>query len=193
MIGGPQILSAIFLATSENWRRNSLAFVGGAAVSISLVVGVTYLLGTGPIEQRAPTPTRTAIVLTGLLLVMVHTYRNRAKSGPPQWMEKLKTATPWFSFRLGFLLLGFFPTDILTSITVGAYLAAQNSPPTDAVPFVLLTLLVLSLPSLTLIAFGERAERFLPKARDCMDANSWIVTELVLLVFMAIALNNFFA
>ncbi|WP_254521923.1 GAP family protein [Natrinema caseinilyticum] len=51
--------------------------------------------------------TRTAIVLTGLLLAMVHTYRNRAESGPPRWMEKLETATPWFSFRLGFLLLGF--------------------------------------------------------------------------------------
>ncbi|WP_254521922.1 GAP family protein [Natrinema caseinilyticum] len=79
----------------------------------------------------------------------------------------------------------------MTSVTVGAYLAAQNSPLTDAVPFVLLTLLVLSLPSLTLIAFGERAERYLPKTRDWMDANSWIVTELVLLIFMAIALNNF--
>lgn len=32
MISGPQILSAIFLATSEEWRRNSLAFVVGAAV-----------------------------------------------------------------------------------------------------------------------------------------------------------------
>lgn len=34
MIAGPQILSAIFLATSEDWRRNSAAFVGGAAISI---------------------------------------------------------------------------------------------------------------------------------------------------------------
>jgi hypothetical protein len=33
MIAGPQILSAIFLATSENWKRNSLAFIAGAAIS----------------------------------------------------------------------------------------------------------------------------------------------------------------
>jgi small neutral amino acid transporter SnatA (MarC family) len=38
MIAGPQILSAIFLATSEDWRRNSAAFVAGAAVSITIVV-----------------------------------------------------------------------------------------------------------------------------------------------------------
>ena len=35
MIAGPQILSAIFLATSENWRGNSLAYVAGAACSIT--------------------------------------------------------------------------------------------------------------------------------------------------------------
>ena len=32
MIAGPQILSAIFLATSEHWRRNSAAYVAGAAL-----------------------------------------------------------------------------------------------------------------------------------------------------------------
>ena len=31
MVAGPQILSAIFLATSENWRRNSAAYVAGAS------------------------------------------------------------------------------------------------------------------------------------------------------------------
>lgn len=29
MIAGPQILSAIFLATTENWQKNSAAFVAG--------------------------------------------------------------------------------------------------------------------------------------------------------------------
>jgi small neutral amino acid transporter SnatA (MarC family) len=34
-IAGPQILSAIFLATSEKSASNSAALVGGAAVSIT--------------------------------------------------------------------------------------------------------------------------------------------------------------
>jgi hypothetical protein len=44
MIAGPQILSAIFLATSESWRRNSAAYVAGAALSITLMdcLGSTY-------------------------------------------------------------------------------------------------------------------------------------------------------
>ncbi|WP_265109879.1 GAP family protein [Halosolutus halophilus] len=190
MIAGPQILSAIFLATSERWRRNSVAFVGGAAVSITLVVTITYLFSTGTIGQRASNTTLSAIVVVALLLAMVHTYRTRATSKPPRWMGRLETATPRFSFRLGFLLMGFFPTDVLTSVTVGSYLAARNAPWTDAVPFILLTLLVLALPSLTLVAFGERAEAVLPKIRDWMNTNSWIVSEVVILFFIAMSLNN---
>ncbi len=190
MIGGPQILSAIFLATSENWRRNSVAFVGGAAISIPLVVAAAYVFSTGVTEQGEPNTTVSAIVLVALLLAMVHTYQTREESEPPRWMGKLETATPRFSFRLGFLLMGFFPTDVLTSVAVGSYLAARNAPWTDAVPFILLTLLLLALPSLALVAFGERAETFLPKARTWMNSHSWIVNEVVLLLFVAMSLNN---
>ncbi len=190
MIGGPQILSAIFLATSENWRRNSAAFVGGAAISIPLVVAAAYVFSTGVTEQGEPNTTVSTIVLVALLLAMAHTYQTREESEPPRWMGKLETATPRFSFRLGFLLMGFFPTDVLTSVAVGSYLAARNAPWTDAVPFILLTLLLLALPSLALVAFGERAETFLPKARTWMNSHSWIVNEVVLLLFVAMSLNN---
>lgn len=187
MIAGPQILSPIFLATTENWRRNSAAYVGGAALSITLVVTIAYVFGVGAIGQGASNTTLSAVVL---VLAMVQTFRTRDESEPPQWMGELGAATPRFSFRLGFLLLGFFPTDVLTSVAVGSYLAANGSPWTDVVPFILLTLLVLSLPLLVLIAFGERAEAFLPRARDWMDTNSWIVNEVVILFFIAITINT---
>jgi hypothetical protein len=37
---------------------------------------------------------------------------------------------------------------------------------------------------------GERAERVLPKVRDWMNENSWIVNELVLLLFVGIVIGN---
>ncbi|MFC4541343.1 GAP family protein [Halosolutus amylolyticus] len=190
MIGGPQILSAVFLATSERWRRNSAAFVGGAAISITLVVTIAYAFSTGTIGQRASNTTVSAIVVVALSFAMVHTYRTRATSEPPRWMGTLQSASPRFSFRLGFLLMGFFPTDILTSVTVGSYLAASDAPLVHAVPFILLTLLALSLPSLALVAFRERAETALPKARDWMNANSWLVSEAVILLFLVMSLSN---
>src|SRR3954451_8808460 len=53
MVAGPQILSAIFLATTENWKRNSALFVLGAGLSITTVVTAAYLLGNGASGQGA--------------------------------------------------------------------------------------------------------------------------------------------
>lgn len=51
-------------------------------------------------------------------------------------------------------------------------------------------MLLLGLPALTQLLLGERAQGTLPKVRDCMDDNSWVTSEIVLLVFMALATSN---
>nr|WP_256487656.1 MULTISPECIES: GAP family protein [unclassified Haladaptatus] len=190
MIAGPQILSAIFLATSENWRRNSAAFVFGSALSITFLVSLAYFLGIGANRQRGSNTTLSVIVLVLLLAAMVHTYLTREESEPPKWMGKLTTANPRFSFRLGFLLLGFFPTDILTSVAVGSYLSANGLAWTDSLGFIAITLLFLAFPALVLLAFGKRAQAWLPKAREWMNDNSWIVSEAVILLFVGMSLND---
>ena len=121
---------------------------------------------------------------------MLRTYLKREESEPPKWMGKLQTATPRFSFRLGALLLGIFPTDILTSVAVGTFLAAHGDDWVDALPFIGLTLLFLSLPALTVVALRERGQVLLPKIRDWMNTHSWIVNELVLALFVGLTLNN---
>lgn len=70
---------------------------------------------------------------------------------------------------------GVFPTDILTSFAVGSYLSSQGNPWLHLVPFLLLTLLFLALPAILLLVFGQRAQAFLPKARDWMNTNSWVL------------------
>jgi hypothetical protein len=196
MIAGPQILSPIFLATSEQWRRNSLAYVSGAAVSISLVVVIAYLLGNslgggnGGLLGANAKQLLYLVVLVLLLYAAFTTFRNRNVSEPPKWMGTLTSASPRFSLKLGFLLLGVFPTDIVTSVSVGTYLAANGSPVTDAAGFVLLTLFILALPSLSVFLLGERAEAVLPKIRDWMNSNSWIISEAVILLFVLLTLQN---
>jgi Sap, sulfolipid-1-addressing protein len=190
MIAGPQILSAIFLATSENWQRNSAAYVTGAALSITIFVTAAYLLGGGGRDGGPSGDTVYVIILVLLLAAAVYVYLKRDESEPPKWMGRLQTANPRFSFTLGFLLLGIFPTDILTSFAVGAYLAAHNDAWSDAIPFILLTLLLLALPSLLLLIFHERAKTFLPKARDWMNTNSWVVNEIVIVFFILITIDS---
>jgi hypothetical protein len=190
MIAGPQILSAIFLATSENWQRNSAAYILGASLSITAFVTLAYLLGNGVSNDGDSNDTIYIIVLVLLVAAAVHAYLKRQESEPPKWMGKLQTASPRFSFTLGFLLLGVFPTDILTSVAVGSYLAAHGDEWVDALPFIALTLLFLALPSLLLLVFRERAQAFLPKARNWMNTNSWIVNEIVIGLFIVITINS---
>jgi threonine/homoserine/homoserine lactone efflux protein len=121
---------------------------------------------------------------------MVYVFLTRKKAEPPKWMGKLETATPRVSFRLGFLLLGAFPTDILTSVAVGSYLSGHGDPWWHFLPFLLVTLLFLALPVLIVLAFGKRGRAFLPKARDWMNANSWLVSEIVLVFFILITISN---
>jgi hypothetical protein len=190
MIAGPQILSAIFLATSENWRRNSAAYVIGAALSITIIVTIAFLVGDGARQGGTPDTTIYVVVLVLLVAAAIHTYVKREESEPPKWMGKLQTATPGFSFKLGFLLLGVFPTDILTSVAVGSYLAGHSDPWWHLLPFLALTLFFLAVPSLLLVAFGERAQLFLPKAREWMNTNSWVVNEIVIGLFIVLTINS---
>ena len=190
MIAGPQILTAIFLATSEHWQRNTAAFLAGATLSITLVVSLAYLLSPGAPREGGSNQTVDVIVLILLLAAMVHAFLARKQSEPPKWMGKLQTASPRFSFTLGFLLLGVFPTDIFTSVAVGAFLSSHGDPWWHLLPFLGLTLLFLALPVLLVLAFGKRGRAFLPKVRDWMNTNSWVVNEIVLAFFVLLAINS---
>jgi hypothetical protein len=120
MIAGPQILSAVFLATSEHWQRNTAADLAGATLSITPVVSLAYLLSPGAPREGGSNQTVNVVVLVLLLAAMVHVFLARKQSEPPKWMGKLQTANPRLAFTLGFLLLGVFPTDILTSVAAAS-------------------------------------------------------------------------
>jgi threonine/homoserine/homoserine lactone efflux protein len=190
MIAGPQILSAIFLATSEDWRGNSAALVAGAAVSITAIVTVAFFLSDGASKQGASGHALDIIFMVLLVAAGVHTFLTRKTSKPPKWMGKLEEEKPKGAFKLGFLLLGVFPTDILTSFAVGGSVAAHHDSWLEVLPFVLVTLLFLALPSLCVLLLGEKAKVALPKVRDWMNNNSWIVSECVIGLFVIITASS---
>ena len=75
---------------------------------------------------------------------MAYVFHSRKQTEPPKWMGKLETASPRFSFTLGFLLLGFFPSDLITSIVIGTHLANHGDPWWHVLPFVLFTVFLLA-------------------------------------------------
>lgn len=189
MIAGPQIITAFFFATSDAWKKTSAVYVLGAAISIPLVVAIGYLLANKVAGGGSQQGTDWGIVAL-LLFAMLHKFRTRAESEPPKWMGRLQTATTRFAFVIGFLLLGFFPSDLVTALSVGGRLGNHGDPIWDAIPYVVLTLLLLALPALGVALLGSRAERRLPAIRDWMNDNSWIVSEVVLAFFIVIVLTG---
>lgn len=194
MVAGPQIISAVFFATSERWGRLSAAYVLGAACSIALVLAAGYVLagafGGGDSDGDTRSPGIDYAIVALLLFAMVHKFRTRDESEPPKWMGRLQSATPAMAFGLGFMLLGFFPSDLVTGLTIGAHLGNNGDPAWYALPFLLLTVLLLASPALAVVALGRRGEQVLPRVRDWMNTNSWIVSEVVLALFVVIVLTG---
>jgi len=194
MIAGPQIISAFFLATSQRWAGCSVAYVAGAAVSITTFVTIAYLVARGgknaADDEHTANLTLDWIILALLVILILRVFLTRKTSEPPKWMGKLQEASPRFAFILGLLLLGVFPTDILTSVTAGLHAARHDEPWWHLLPFVGLTLLFLAVPALGVVLLGRRAEVVLPKVRDWMNNNAWVVSEVVLVFFAALTINS---
>lgn len=53
-----------------------------------------------------------------------------------------------------------------------------------------MTALLLGSPAIGVLLLGHRAKTVLPRVRDWMNDNSWIVSEVVLLLFVAITINS---
>jgi Sap, sulfolipid-1-addressing protein len=194
MIAGPQIITSFFLATSQRWAVNSLAYVGAAAISITSFATIAYLVARGAKDaaDSEHTANRTLdwIILALLVVLILRVYLTRKTSHPPKWMAKLQGAEPKFAFVLGLLLLGIFPTDILTSATAGLYVGRHDDAWWHLLPFIGLTLLFLAAPSTGVVLLGRRAEAVLPKIRDWMNDNAWVVSEIVLVFFAGLTINS---
>jgi threonine/homoserine/homoserine lactone efflux protein len=189
MSAGPQIVTATFLATSQGAKRNSLAFLGGVATATTIGVTVFFLLGSGIAGEQNEGKDWLDWVIIGLLVFLViWVFVKRNETQPPKWMGRLQRANARFAVTIGFLLYLLMPTDLVAMATVGAYIARQGDPWWHTLGFVLLTVLIAGLPFIMLLAMGKRAESALPRIREWMNANSWIVNEAVLLFFLAMAL-----
>jgi hypothetical protein len=196
MIAGPQIISAFFLATGEGWGKNSIAYVAGAGLSVTTVTTLAYLVARGSTSAAGSDHSGTVdrviewVVLALVLFLIGRVYLTRHTSEPPKWMSKLQTATPKFAFLLGLALLGVFPTDIAGSTAAGLHVARHGDPWWQVLPFVGLTLLFLAGPSLTVVLLGRRAAVVLPKIRDWMNQDAWVINEIVLVFFAAVTINS---
>ncbi len=197
MIAGPQIVTAIVLATSAGARRDSAYFLLGVAAATTLGVTVAYhltgFLKTGLLRKGGGSRLEHAVdvaIIAVLLLLAWNVFRHRKHADPPRWMARLQAATPLFAFMMGFLMFALLPGDLLGMFAVGAHLAHRGEAWWNALLFVGLTVFLAGVPLLLRVTLGSKAGELLPEVRDWMTKNSWIVSEVVIGFFLLACLKH---
>jgi hypothetical protein len=193
MMAGPQIMSAIVFVTSERAVKNSLAFVLGVlvatAIGVAALRGILSLLGDsvslGDSSDNGSAGQVIQFALVALLIAAaIKNYVRRETVEPPKWLGKLQQADPRQALRTGLLVILFMPSDVIVMLTVATNLEHTGDSLGAALPFILLTALVAAVPLLGYLIFHRRAVSAMPKLRDWMSANSWLVNIIVCVVFV---------
>jgi hypothetical protein len=197
MNAGPQIMSAIIFVTAPKALRLSAYFLAGVVIAVTVGVTVTYTLATvlgNSISLGDPSDSGSIgniiqYLLVGLLVFLsIRSYLGRETSEPPRWLGAMQNAKPGTAFMAGLLLLSVFPSDFVILLTVGMNLAQSGASLLGAVPFVAATIFIAALPVLSYLLFRHRAVRAMPKVRDWMNANSWLVNIIVYVIFILLIL-----
>jgi hypothetical protein len=197
MMAGPQIMSAIIFVTHERAVPISTAFVAGVAlataVGVTIAAGVAALLGSGvDLGDDSSGGSAGNVIQIALIALLaaaaLKNYLGRATAEPPAWLGKLLQADPKQALKTGLLVILVMPSDIVIMLTVGFNLETTGSALVDALPFIVATTLVAALPLLGVLLFHRRAVRAMPKLRDWMNANSWLVNIIVCGIFIVLLL-----
>jgi hypothetical protein len=187
MVMGPQILTAIFLVTSREPVKNSVALLIGVvlAASLSLLIwfGIVKAIGIDPKEGGGPT-TADWIVAGLLALAAIHTFRGRGTAKVPKWMSALQEAEPRRAFSLGFLLILLMPTDIVAVISTANWLHDNDLNVLHGWSLVAATTLLMALPIFAYLVLGHRAREAMPGIRDWLTTNAWLVNLIVIVYFI---------
>ena len=187
MVMGPQILTAIFLVTSREPVKNSVAMLIGVVVaaSLSLLIwfGIVKAIGIDPKDGGGPT-TADWIVAGLLAVAAIHTFLGRGKASVPKWMTALQEAEPRRAFTLAFLLILLMPTDIVAVISTANWLHDQHENVLGGWPLVAATTLLMALPILGYLLLGRRAREAMPGIRDWLTTNAWLVNLIVIVYFI---------
>jgi hypothetical protein len=198
MNAGPQIMSAIIFITASKPLKLSAAFLAGVVIAVTVGVTFTYTLATllgnsislGDSSDKGSTGNVIQYLLVGLLVFLsIKSYLGRETSEPPRWLGAMQNASPRTAFKTGLFLLSIFPSDFVILMTVGINLAQNNASLLAALPFVAATIFIAALPLLTYLLFRRRAQRVMPKVRDWMNTNSWLVNIIVYVIFILLILS----
>jgi hypothetical protein len=179
MVMGPQILTAIFLVTSQEPVKNSVAMLVAVllAASLSMLIwfGLYEVLGINPASEKSGPGTADYVVAGLLALLAIHTFMGRGDASVPKWMTALQEAKPRRAFELAALLILLMPTDIVAVISTVHWLHKNDVGVLHGWPVVAAATLLMALPIAAYVLLGRRARQAMPGIRDWLTGNAWLV------------------
>jgi hypothetical protein len=198
MNAGPQIMSAIIFVTARKPLKLSAYFLAGVVIAVIAGVTITYTLAAalgdsislGDSSDSGSLGKIIQFLLVGLLVFLaIRSFVRRETIEPPRWLGALQNARPRTAFTTGLLLFSVFPSDFVLLVTVGVNLAQNDASLLAALPFIAATILIAALPVLAFLLFHRRAVQVMPKVREWMNANSWLVNIIVYVIFIVLILG----
>jgi hypothetical protein len=194
MMAGPQIMSAIIFVTASKPVKVSASFIAGVAIAttvgVAIALAAVALFGNsvslGDSSKNGSTGHIIQYLLVGALVALaVKNYLGRETVEPPKWLGALQSADSKKALKTGLFVIFLMPSDIIM-LTVGVNLVQSGAGFLAALPFIGATILVAAFPLLLFLLFHTRAQKFMPKVRDWMNENSWMVNIIVCGVFIAL-------
>jgi hypothetical protein len=198
MVIGPVIMASVVLVTNANPVPVSVAYLAG--ISVAAVIGVAFGMGLaslladkvslGSPSDSGSTGTIIQLALVAVLVVAcAMNYVRRAQVKPPKWLGSMLEADPRKALLTGLAVVLLGPSDVAAMLTVGTNLEQNHSKLIEALPFVAATVLLAALPLVAFVAFRRRAAPLMPKVRDWMDPNAWVINVVVYCFFMLLILT----
>jgi len=190
------IIGLILILFTKQARTNSLMFMIGWLLGLSIVAAMILVLyNAGKITVGADT-TETGVSLLPLLLglaLVVLAYRawqKRPKAGQqaetPKWMAKIDTIKPAAALGLGALLSGVNPKNLIINVAAASTIAAANLDTTSTVivliVFVLLASVTIIGPVVYVQIAGASAEKNLNELKGWLIQHNSAIMAVILLV-----------
>jgi hypothetical protein len=188
MVMGPQILTAIFLVTSQEPVKNSAAMLAAVllAASLSMLIwfGLYDVLGINPPSESSGPGTADYVVAGLLAAVGIRTFLGRGTANVPKWMTALQSADPKRAFGLAALLILLMPTDIVAVISTVHWLHKNDVGVLHGWPVVAACTALMALPIVAYLLLGHRGRNAMPGIRDWLTTNAWLVNLVVIVYFI---------
>ncbi len=190
------IIAVILMLFTKRSRGNSLAFLAGWLVGLSVVGAIVLAIAAvGDLESSEGGESTASWIIKLVLgvLFLALAYRNwstrpRGVEEPemPKWMAAIDEFTVPKSFGLAFLLSAINPKNLMLTLSAATTIAAAGLSGAEQIVvlavFVILASLTVAAPVLVYLFAGHRADATLDRAKDWLIANNSTIMAVLLLV-----------